>query len=59
MEKFKMEGEKVSKMNRGLFFFFFLARHFLKPLKFVWCLPKWTIFIGKNHITRKEKNREN
>ena len=33
-------------MSRGLFFFkfiylFIFACHFLKPLKFVWGLPKW------------------
>ena len=44
-EKLKMEGKKVWKF----------ACHFLKPLKFVWGLPKWTIFNRKNHISRWEK----
>ena len=50
---------KGMKMSRGLFLFWFFcfcfcffvfcffACHFLKPLKFVWGLPKWTILPGK------------
>ena len=44
--KLKMVGEKVWKWAEDLFFFFFALR-FLKPLKFVWGLPKWTILPGK------------
>ena len=40
------------KMSRGFFFVvvvcLFVCFHFLKPLKFVWGLPKWTIFTGKS-----------
>ena len=48
-----MEGE-IMKMIRGLFF----ACHFLKPLKLVSGLPKWTIFTGKKHISCREKIRK-
>ena len=59
------------KMSRGLLFYLFLffvcfvclfvcffACHFLKPLKFVWGLPKWTIFLGKIifHAWKKSGN---
>ena len=59
--RWKIENgrEKSMKMSRGLwffFFFFFLCFcHFLKPLKFVWGLPKWTIFTRKKHISCQEK----
>ena len=44
------------KMSRGLiilliylfiYLFIYFACHFLKPLKFVWGLPEWTILPGK------------
>ena len=38
-----------------LFIYSFIFCHFLKPLKFVWGLPKWTIFTGKKHISCQEK----
>ena len=31
------------------------AFYFLKPLKFVWDVPKWKIATGKKHISRREK----
>ena len=51
----KMEGEKYEEEHRTFFFF---ACHFLKPLKFVWGLPKWTIFTRKKHISRRQKFRK-
>ena len=45
-ENLKLKGESM-KMSRGLFFFFFFACHFLKPLQFVWC-TKMEISTGKN-----------
>ena len=47
-------GGRSMKMSRGLFFFF--ALHFLKPLKFVWGVPKWKISTGKKHISCREKH---
>ena len=41
---------KSVKMSRGPPLFF--ACYFLKPLKCVWGLPKWTMFTGKNLILR-------
>ena len=35
---FKMEGERKGRK---------LASHFLKPLKFVWGVPKWKFLGGK------------
>ena len=43
-ENLKLKGERYE-MSRGLSFFFF-ACHFLKPLKFVWGVPKWK-FLGE------------
>ena len=45
-------------MSRGpLFFLFcFFADHFLKPLKFVWGLPKWKLLLGKKSILHQEKS---
>ena len=45
--KLKMEGKiflmKMSNEQRTFFFC-----HFLKPLKFVWVVPKWKFLWGKN-----------
>ena len=55
----KCKGKKSIKMSRGIFFFFFFfAIYFLKPLKFVWDLPKWKFLLGKSISCRREKNRE-
>ena len=70
--KLKMEGESMKlsmKLRRGplfsfsfsfLFFsFLFFFFHFLKPLKFVWGVPKWKISTGgKKHISSQEKSRK-
>ena len=40
--KWKGKGMKVSRV-----FFFFFSCHFLKPLKFVWGVPKWKFLQGK------------
>ena len=55
--KLKMEWKngRGKVWRRAEDFFFFFACHFLKPLKFVWGLPKWTIFTKKKHISRREK----
>ena len=41
-----MERERYENEQRT-FFFFFLACHFLKPVKFVWDVPKWKCLRGK------------
>ena len=38
----------MRKTSRGPCFFFFFCLSFLKPLKFVWCVPKWKFVLGKN-----------
>ena len=56
--KLKMEGGngkyKVWKWAETFFFFFFFfflfACHHLKPLKFVWGVPKWNFFTGEKAI---------
>ena len=67
IENGRGEGMKMSRMSRVLclfvclcvcLFFCIFAGHFLKPLQFVWGLPKWTIFTGKNHISHWEKIRK-
>ena len=47
VENWKWKGkiEKVCQWAEDHFIFWFFACHFLKPQKFVWGLPKWTIFI--------------
>ena len=42
-----------------LFIYLFIAFHFLKPLKFVWGVPKWKISTGKKPYFTLGKNREN
>ena len=60
----KKENCEVRKGRRDFFFLF--ALHFLKPLKFVWGVPKWKIFyrekayfppgkIGKSDFAASEK----
>ena len=39
-----------------LFIYLFFARHFLKPLKFVWGVPKWKFLRGKNQEMGKFSN---
>ena len=50
-KKWKIENRrgKVWKWAEDLLFYLFIyfACHFLKPLKFVWGLPEWTILPGK------------
>ena len=36
--------------------FCFFVSHFLKPLKFVWGVPKCKISTGKKHISRRGKS---
>ena len=58
VENLNWKGKRYENEHRTFFFFFFFSLfpcHFLKPLKFVWGLPKWTIFTVKNHISHWEK----
>ena len=48
----KWKGKRYENEQRTFFFF---PPHFLKSPKFVWGLPEWTIFTGKNHISRRQK----
>ena len=56
--KGKRYGMKLSRGRHFFFFFFFFAWHFLKPLKFVWVLPKRKFLPGENSISRREKIRK-
>ena len=52
-ENLKMKGERYEN-EQGTFLFsfiYFFACHFLKPLKFVWGVPKWKFLPGKRHFT--------
>ena len=37
----KLKGERYESEQRTFSFSFFFGCHFLKPLKFVWGVPKW------------------
>ena len=53
-----MDGERYEKKQRtfSFFFSFFFACHFLKPLKFVWGVPKWKFLRKKKSGNGKFSN---
>ena len=57
--KWRWKGKRYENEHRIFFSLAFSLFDFLKPLKFVWGLPKWTVFTVTNHISCREKNREN
>ena len=54
VENLKWEEEKLQ--NEQIIFFFFLAFHFSKPLKFVLSLQKWEFSTAKKYLTLGKKS---
>ena len=52
-----MEEKRYENEQKTFFSSSFFPCHFLKPLKFVWGLPKWEFLPGKRAF-RYGKNRE-